>query len=123
MKKWRKIPVLLLAAVMICSLAGTALAVDKKEYADTAGHWAEEEMNRVIELGLMDGRTETAFAPNENITRAELVMALHRLDGSPSLPGGKHENPFSDVSTDDACWEAVMWASDHGIVKIGRAHV
>ena len=78
MKKWRKIPVLLLAAVMICSLAGTALAVDKKEYADTAGHWAEEEMNRVIELGLMDGRTETAFAPNENITRAELVMALDR---------------------------------------------
>lgn len=116
MKKWRKLPAVLLAAVMALGLTVPALGADQKTaYADVAGTWSEAYVDRVTELGLMDGKTDTAFAPNENITRADLVLALYRLAGSPDLPNDAR-NPFTDVA-EDAVWrDAVVWASDNSIV-------
>lgn len=116
MRKWSKLPALVLAAVMALGLTVPALGADRKAgYADVAGTWSEAYVSRVTELGLMDGRSETAFAPNENITRAELVTALYRLAGSPDLPNDA-QNPFADVAEDAACRDAVVWANDNGIV-------
>ena len=108
----QKLPALLLALAMAMGLTVTALAAD---YTDVAGTWSEEYVARVTEQKLMDGRTETAFAPNENITRADLVTALYRLAGSPALPADA-QTPFIDVAESDACHDAVVWASESGIV-------
>ena len=110
----QKLPALLLALAMAMAmgLTVTALAAD---YTDVAGTWSEEYVARVTEQKLMDGRTETAFAPNENITRADLVTALYRLAGSPALPADA-QTPFIDVAESDACHDAVVWASESGIV-------
>ena len=116
MRKWSKLPALVLAAVMALGLTVPALGADRKAaYADVAGTWSEAYVSRVTELGLMDGRSETAFAPNENITRADLVTALYRLAGSPDLPNDA-KNPFADVAEDAACRDAVVWASGNSIV-------
>ena len=108
----QKLPALLLALAMAMGLTVTALAAD---YTDVAGTWSEEYVARVTEQRLMDGRTETTFAPNENITRADLVTALYRLAGSPALPADA-QTPFIDVAESDACHDAVVWASESGIV-------
>ncbi len=108
----QKLPALLLALAMAMGLTVTALAAD---YTDVAGTWSEEYVARVTEQRLMDGRTETTFAPNENITRADLVTALYRLAGSPALPADA-QTPFIDVAESDACHNAVVWASESGIV-------
>ena len=117
MRKLHKPAALLLALVVALGLTVTALAAEETGYTDVAGTWAEEYVNRVADL--IDGRTETAFAPNENITRAELVTALYRLAGSPALPAGDR-NPFADVAEDAPCRDAVIWASGKGIVS-GRS--
>ncbi len=114
MKTWKKLTALMLSMVMVLSLAGTALASESGSYADVAGHWAEEEIGRIVELGLMDGKTATSFAPDENMSRADLVVALYRLAGKPAATG---ENIFSDVDDDDAYKDAVVWASTNGIVN------
>ena len=111
----KKLPALLLALVMALGLTVTALAADPV-YTDVAGTWSEAYVSRVTELKLMDGKTETTFAPNENITRADLVVALYRLAGSPDLPGGEVKNPFTDVAEDAPYRDAVVWASDNSIV-------
>ena len=116
MRKWNKLPALLLAGVMALSLTTAALAADVT-YADVAGTWSEEYVKRMTELELMEGRSTGSFAPNENMTRAELVLALYRLAGSPAS-GGK--NPFGDVAGDAAYRDAVIWANEKGIAS-GRS--
>ena len=116
MRKWNKLPALLLAGVMALGLTTAALAADVT-YADVAGTWSEEYVERMTELDLMEGRSAGSFAPNENMTRAELVLALYRLAGSPAS-GGK--NPFGDVAGDAAYRDAVIWANEKGIAS-GRS--
>lgn len=116
MRKWNKLPALLLAGVMALGLTTAALAADVT-YADVAGTWSEEYVERMTELDLMEGRSAGSFAPNENMTRAELVLALYRLAGSPAS-GGK--NPFGDVAGDAVYRDAVIWANEKGIAS-GRS--
>lgn len=116
MRKWNKLPALLLAGVMALGLTTAALAADVT-YPDVAGTWSEEYVERMTELELMEGRSAGAFAPNENMTRAELVLALYRLAGSPSVSG---KNPFDDVAGDAAYRDAVIWANEKGIAS-GRS--
>ena len=115
MKTWKKLAALLLTAVMGVGLTGTGLTAEAPKFADVSGHWAEAEITRVVELGLIDGKSAGAFYPDENMTRAVLVQALYRLVGPPDLPNDA-KNPFTDVSEDAACRNAVIWASGKGIV-------
>lgn len=116
MKQWNKLLALTLAMVMVLGLSIPALAEEEtaQGYTDVP-EWAAEYVERVTELKLIDGKTDTAFAPNENVTRSVMVEALYRLAGSPEIPAAA-VNPFTDVAEDAACRNAVVWASDKGIV-------
>ena len=116
MRNLSKTLALLLAVVLAFGLTGTALAADAAEYTDVPG-WAKEYVAEMTEKGLIDGKTDTTFGANDPMTRADLVTALYRLAGSPSLPGGERENPFKDVTADSDCFEAVIWAYDHKIIN------
>ena len=83
-------------------------------YTDvTEANWFYEAVTYVTEKGLVDGETETTFAPNASMTRADLVTALCRLAGSPVVTA---ENPFTDVAADAEYYNAVMWAYTNGVV-------
>lgn len=85
-----------------------------KGYSDVSGaNWYFDAVSYVTDKALMDGRTESTFAPSENTTRAELVTALYRLAGSPEVTG---ENTFSDVADDAAYKNAVIWANENEVV-------
>lgn len=112
MKTHRKLPALLLALILALGLTTAASAAS--DYTDVTGTWSEEYVSRVTELGLIDGRTAETFAPNDNMTRAELVTALYRLAGSPAV---KTQNPFQDVPAGASYTDAVLWANEKGIVN------
>lgn len=46
---------------------------------DYKGHWAEKEIDRVIENGLMQGFDDGNFYPDRSLTRAEIAVILCRL--------------------------------------------
>jgi len=50
-------------------------------YKDISGHWAEDIIKFIDELGLIDGITVTQFQPNEPMTREMFVTAVARLAG------------------------------------------
>jgi hypothetical protein len=67
---------------------------------DIAGHWAENNINKLVSLGAISGYPDRTFRPNNNITRAEFVTALvkaFRVEGQ----GGKI---FADTAS--------HWAKD-----------
>ena len=82
-------------------------------FPDLANHWASDFAARSVELGLFTGVSETEFAPNNGMTRAMLVQALYRMQGSPEAGS----STFTDVPDSEWYSKAVAWASENGIVN------
>ncbi len=83
-------------------------------FTDINGHWGAEPIKWAYEKQLFSGVSGTEFGPGGNMDRGMLVTVLHRLAGKPAPSGG---SSFSDVSSGQYFADAVLWASDNGIVK------
>ena len=46
---------------------------------DITGHWAEKDIRRCMEHGLMKGYPDGSFQPDKGVTRAEMATILKRL--------------------------------------------
>lgn len=46
---------------------------------DYAGHWAEKDIDRAIELGFVKGYEDGTIRPEKSITRAEVITLIMRL--------------------------------------------
>ena len=46
---------------------------------DAIGHWAEKEIRRAFERGLLRGYPDGSFRPDKPVTRAELAVVLGRM--------------------------------------------
>ncbi len=77
------------------------------------GDWFYNDVQYVYENGLMNGVSDTEFAPNETITRGMFVTILYRMNGEPSIG----TSTFADVPSDAYYANAVAWANANGIVK------
>lgn len=75
--------------------------------------WFYADVGYASEKGLMQGTSDTLFAPGNPTTRGMLVTILWRLDGEPVESG----NAFLDVASDTYYYDAVAWASKCGIVN------
>lgn len=83
-------------------------------FTDIADHWALEAIQYVYEKDLMNGTSDTRFTPNGTLNRAMLATILYRMEGSPIVTAA---NPYSDVAADTWYTDAVIWASENGIVN------
>lgn len=75
--------------------------------------WFYDAVYYVFCKGLMTGKTEDTFVPNENMTRAQLVTVLYRMEGEPKTDV---KVPFTDLKQ---VWyrDAVKWAYENSIVN------
>ncbi len=80
--------------------------IDKDEYYYDAVLWA-------VENGITTGASETEFAPDETVTRAQVVTFLYRF----AKGTGTDSNPFNDVAADDYFADAVKWAVANDITN------
>ena len=76
-------------------------------YYAKAAAWA-------VENNVAKGVSETAFAPDTNCTRAQIVTFLWRAQQSPASGG---DNPFTDVSAAAYYYNAVLWAVENDVAK------
>lgn len=83
-------------------------------YTDvSANAWYYNSVRFVSESSLMNGVTATQFAPDANLSRAQLAQILYNKEGTPAVSGG---SPFTDVTAGTWYTNAVAWASAEGIV-------
>ena len=80
-------------------------------------NWFYEDALYVSENNLMNGipnaEGETCFEPDASTSRAMVVTILYRMSGCPEV---SEANNFSDVENDSWYTDAVIWASENGIV-------
>lgn len=68
--------------------------------------------------GLVAGKTETMFGPNDTCTHAEFLTILYRYVGQPKLRTEEEKRPvLSDVKEDAWYYDAVMWAIEAGVAR------
>ena len=104
-----------MALVLGFSLNLTAFAAGEDTgFSDVAvDAWYTDAVAYVRDNGLMGGTSDTTFEPEGTMTRSMLSATLYRLAGSPAVTG---EDAFSD--TEEGVWytDAVLWASQQGLV-------
>jgi hypothetical protein len=76
------------------------------------GDWFVQYVQYAHDKGIMNGVGNYRFAPNENLTRAQIAQILYAQAGSPEVSG---EMVFKDVTADQWYYKAVLWASQNGI--------
>ena len=86
---------------------------DNNPFTDINGvQWAKEAIVNLYKAGVVNGKTETEFCPDDLITRAEFVKiaaGAFKLTGSGELP-------FTDVPEDSWYYESVAAAYTSGII-------
>lgn len=78
--------------------------------------WAKEAIQQLVDLGIISGKGDGRFAPQEYITREEFVKLL--LPVFDLKPDSEHtETRFSDVQPDSWYTPYVETAYQHGIIQ------
>ena len=79
--------------------------------------WFYEHVKYIWERGVMNGVTNTSFAPDANTTRAQFATVLYRMAGAPQVSAADRAScPFTDLT---AGWyqDAVVWAFKNGVIN------
>lgn len=71
-----------------------AVVTKKPRFIDTQAHWAKEEIDSLYARLLTQGKTESTFAPDAQVSRAEFTVLVARVF---QLPLEAYEGKFSDV--------------------------
>ncbi|OUQ77703.1 S-layer homology domain-containing protein [Flavonifractor sp. An100] len=68
-----------------------------------------------VENGITSGTSATTFSPDAGCTRGQVVTFLWQAFGRPQPKST--QNPFTDISSDDYYYDAVLWAYEQGITS------
>lgn len=103
-----------LCCIMVMLMCFTITKVNASDtFFDTRGTKYEGVVERMAKLGIVNGMTETTFAPNKGVTRAELAKIVTKLRGIEDYAESvEYKKTFSDVSKDDWFYPYVIIASD-----------
>ena len=77
--------------------------------------WYHAAVDYVVAHGIMEGMSETEFAPATALTRAMAVQILYNLEGQPDLSDENLGYPYKDVDAQAWYGNAVYWARITGV--------
>lgn len=87
----------------------------KKHFSDMENAvWAQEACEYLAEKGILSGKSEGVFAPEDKITREEFVTIIVRGFGFEQYTDN---NQFKDLSQSDWCYKYVLTANQNGIIQ------
>jgi hypothetical protein len=87
----------------------------ERRFADvTHNNWFFDYVRFAYTNGLMQGVAPNRFSPRATLTQAMVITILWRLEGEPAAQG---DSAVYDVQPGQWYTEAVIWASENGIVQ------
>ncbi len=81
--------------------------------SDVSSHWAKEDVNDLSSRLIINGVSETTFAPDASITRAEFAAIVTRGLG---IRSAAYAGKFSDVASVDLHAGAIQAAADYKLI-------
>lgn len=92
----------------------TPTTPQKKQFADLGRYgWAQTQIDALVEKGVINGVSDTEFAPANNIKRADFLVMAMRLAGLNDTP----TDNFADIPADSYYYNAVGIAKQLGITS------
>lgn len=100
----------------VCSVCGYEVPFPFVDVSKT--DWFCNDVKYVWQHDIMNGVSNTKFAPETSMTRAMFVTVLYRLEGSPDVTG-MATPPFTDIGAKNFDWayNAIVWAYNTGVTK------
>lgn len=115
MGRFKKVMVLMAAAVMIIGITVSASA---SGLIDIAGTSNEADISRLAALGIVSGYEDGTFKPEQSITRAEFAKIICNMLGMQSAAElSKGTTKFSDVPANYWAAGYISIVSSQGIIK------
>lgn len=101
---------------MLHRMVGTPASTTTAGFKDLTQNYYKDAVNWAAEQGIVSGFSETRFAPDNAITREQLVAILYRMMGSPETEATLDN--YTDKNTVQS-WakDAMAWAVEQGIVS------
>jgi hypothetical protein len=93
---------------------GVGYTAQSVKFTDISKHWAKESIDYMVGRGLLSGISDTAFAPDNAMTRGMLVAALGRLAGIDV--NSYKTGSFTDVKAGSTFQPYIEWAYKKDIV-------
>ncbi len=84
------------------------------EFKDIVGHWAQSAIEDVTAKGVIKGKENDSFCPEDTVTRAELVAMMVR---TLELEKKHYQGEFTDVSAEDWYAGEIQTALEAGIIS------
>ncbi len=111
----RRLYSLFLCAILLLSMTWPVFGA----FEDIEGHWGQSYIERATSLGLFAGVSETAFAPNDPMTRGMFVTVLGRLAGIEPEEWNVNylAQLFADVPAKEYYAPYISWAVHRGITS------
>lgn len=99
--------------------------VGKVNFADLLNHWSEKEVCVLIRLSVISGYSDDTFRPNNQITRAELLTLVAKVqnllldagENYASLDAEEFAAMFADVYADSWYLDALQKTYHYGLVQ------
>ena len=105
-----------MVVTVLYRLSGSPARAAAERFPDVAADsWYAESVAWAALQGIAEGRADGTFAPNEAITRQDLVVFLWRSLGSPAALNAESFRDEAQISA--YALEAVRWAKGAGIVN------
>lgn len=119
-KFWKKLFCALLAVTMavVSALPASAAVSFERDnpFRDVrADKWFASAVVYCYANGILKGTSTTAFAPLKTVARSEVAQALYNRESKPAVDVSK--NRFTDVPQSQWYAEAVIWATENGVVN------
>ncbi len=93
---------------------GSAIVISNKFLDVSSADWFYDAVIFASENGLFTGTSDTAFSPQNSMTRGMFVTVLYRLAGKPAVSAA---SVFPDVGSNTLYYyDAVVWANANNIV-------
>ncbi len=87
---------------------------DKYIFDDTAEHWARDEISFLVKEGIVTGRTEKIYSPDDAVSRAEFLSMVIRVVGEGD---SEYSGAFDDVTSSDWFSSYIQTALDKGLIS------
>ncbi|MGM0842256.1 MAG: S-layer homology domain-containing protein [Bacillota bacterium] len=106
---------LMLTIILLMSMfPGKMMAEEKEFFTDVASKY-QEQIEQLVELGVIKGYKDNTFRPENTITRLQGVTMIVR---EMKLDTTNRPNPhFKDIKTDHSGYDIIAAAADEGIIS------
>lgn len=103
-------------ATVIYRMAGSPASKGSEPFNDVSdSYWAHDAIAWAYNNGIIKGFDSKTFAPENCITRAQMVAMLYRYEGCPAVKGDL--SAYKDAASVPAfATDALVWATNKGVI-------